>query len=171
MTYFFHILVCFCMVVFHTTIAPYSSLFSGIYDLLIIFFIYLGFFRSVREGIPLVIFFGIVMDVFSGGVFGLYTTAYFWLYICVLGLTLFMRKNNVLLLPVVALFGVFFENFVMVGITALLDTGLAIPESAVKIIVVQAVWAFFTGPILIMAFKYVDDKWEKFAKTREKEFA
>lgn len=171
MTYVFHILIGFCMVVFHTTVAPNSSLFAGFYDLLGVFVIYLGFFRSPREAIPFVLFFGMVMDVFSGGIFGLYATAYFWLYICMLGLTLFIRKNNVLLLPVVVLFGVVFENIVMIGITALMDAGAAIPESAVKIVIGQAVWAVFTGPVLIMAIKYVDDTWEKYANARAKEFA
>ena len=171
MTYVFHILVGFSIVVFHTTIAPYSSLFSGFYDLLGVFVIYLGFFRSFREAIPFVLFFGMVMDVFSGGIFGLYATAYFWLYIFVLGLTLFIRKNNVLFLPVVALFAVVFENVVLIGITALMDAGATIPESAVKIVIGQAVWALFTGPVLILVVKYVDDKWEKYANSREKEFA
>ena len=171
MTYLFHILVGFCMVVFHTTIAPYTSLFSGFYDLLVVLIIYLGFFRSPREAIPFVLFFGMVMDVFSGGIFGLYATAYLWLYFCVMGLTLFIRKNNMLFLPVVALFGVVFENFVMIGITALMDAGSIIPESAVKIVIGQAVWALLTGPIVIVVIKYVDDTWEKFDNSREKEFA
>ena len=171
MTYIFHILVGFCMVVFHTTIVPISSLFANFYDLLAVFIVYMGFFRSSREAIPFVLFFGMVMDVFSGGIFGLYATAYFWLYVFVLGLTLVIRKNNLLLLPVVALFGVVFENIVMIGITALMDAGAIIPQSAVEIVVGQAVWALFTGPVLIMAIKVVDDRWEKFANAREKEFA
>ena len=171
MTYVFHILVGFCMVVFHTTIVPYYGLFAEFYDLLAVFVVYMGFFRSPREAIPFVLFFGMVMDVFSGGIFGLHATAYFWLYVCVLGLTLFIRKNNMLLMPLVAVFGVVFENIVMIGITALMDAGAIIPQTAVKIVIGQAIWALFTGPVVIMLIKYVDDKWEKFAKSREKEFA
>ena len=70
-----------------------------------------------------------------------------------------------------ALFGVVFENVVMISLTAIMDTGAAIPQSAVRIVAGQAVWALFTGPILILAIKYLDDTWEKFAKSREKEFA
>ena len=171
MIYAFHILIGFCMVVFHTTIVPYLSLFTGCYDLLAVFVVYMGFFRSPREAIPFVLFFGMVMDVFSGGIFGLHATAYFWLYASTLGLTLFIRKNNMLLMPAIALFGVVFENMVMIGITALMDTGAVIPPTAVKVVIAQAVWAFFTGPVLIVAIKFVDDRWEKFAKARETEFA
>jgi cell shape-determining protein MreD len=171
MIYFFHILIGFSLVVFQTTIAPYFSLFAGLYDLLVAIIIYLGFFRSPRETIPFVLFFGMVMDVFSGGIFGLYATAYFWLYMCVLGLTLFIRKNNVMMLPVVVIFGVVLENIVMIGIPALMDAGAIIPESAVKVVIGQAAWALFTGPLLILAVKYVDDRWEKLANSREKEFA
>jgi cell shape-determining protein MreD len=171
MTYIFHILVGFCMVVFHTTIVPNSSFFAGFYDLIAVFIVYMGFFRSPREAIPFVLFFGMVMDVFSGGIFGLYATAYFWLYVFSLGLTLIIRKNNMLLLPVVVLFGVVFENMVMIGITALMDAGAIIPETAVNVVAGQAIWVLFTGPVLIVAIKYVDDRWEKFAKSREKEFA
>jgi len=171
MIYVFHILIGFGMVVFHTTIVPYFSLFAGFYDLLAVFVVYMGFFRSPREAIPFVLFFGMVMDVFSGGIFGLHATAYFWLYVCTLGLTLFVRKNNMVLMPVIALFGVVFENMVMIGITALMDTGAVIPHTAVKMVIGQAIWALFTGPVLIVAIKFMDDRWEKFASAREKEFA
>ena len=90
MTYVFHILVGFSMVVFHTTIAPNSRWFAGFYDLLTVMVVYMGFFRSPREAIPFVLFFGMVMDVFSGGIFGLHATAYFWLYVSILGMTLFV---------------------------------------------------------------------------------
>ena len=171
MTYAFHILIGFCIVVFHTTIVPYFSLFAGFYDPLAIIVVYMGFFRSPREAIPFVLFFGMVMDVFSGGIFGLHATAYFWLYVSVLGLTLFIRKNNMVLMPAVALFAVVFENIVMIGITALMDTGAVIPQTAVKVVFGQAVWALFTGPVLIIAIKFADDRWEKYASAREKEFA
>ena len=171
MTYVFHILIGFCMVVFHTTIVPYFSLFENFYDLLAVFVVYMGFFRSPREVVPFVLFFGMVMDVFSGGIFGLHATAYFWLYVSVLGLTLFVRKNNMLLMPLMALFGVVFENIVIIGITILMDTGATIPQAAVKAVVGQALWAFFTGPVVIVAIKFADDQWEKFANSRKKEFA
>ena len=149
------------MVVFHTTIAHDFILFSGTYDLLVIFVIYLGFYRKIREGIGFVLFFGIVMDVYTGGIFGLYLTAYFWLYVCVVGLNLFMRTNNVMLLPPVVLFGVLFENIVLIGITILLKPSSTIPAFSLRVITVQAVWALFTGPFLIMAFNFVDKKWNK----------
>ena len=76
-----------------------------------------------------------------------------------------------LLMPGIVLFGVVFENLVMIGITALLDTGVTIPDSTVGVIIGQAVWAFFTGPVLIVVIKYVDDRYDKFVSSREKEFA
>ena len=56
-------------------------------------------------------------------------------------------------------------------ITALMDAGAVIPESAAKTVIGQAVWAVFTGPVLIVVIKYVDDRWEKYASARDKEFA
>jgi len=171
MIYIFYIFVCFAMVVFHTTIAHDLIFFSGTYDLMIIFVIYLGFYRKVREGIGFVIFFGIVMDLYTGGIFGLYLTAYFWLYVFVVGLTLFMRTNNIMLLPPVVLFGVLFENIVLIGIPILLNPASTIPVFTLRVITVQVVWAFFTGPLLILAFKFVDEKWNKYVSSREKEYA
>ena len=101
----------------------------------------------------------------------MYITAYFWLYLGVVGLTLFMRTNNFLLLPAVVVFGVVFENIIMIGITALMETNVAIPASAFRIVMVQIAWAFFTGPVLIMVLKYMDDRWEKYVKSHQKEFA
>jgi rod shape-determining protein MreD len=159
------------MVVFHTTIAPGSVFFSGTYDLLVTFVIYLGFYRKIRDGIGFVFFSGLLMDVYTGGIFGIYMTAYFWLYVVVVGLTLFMRTNNIMLLPPVVFFGVIFENFVLIGVTILIDPEVSIPSSALRIFAGQAIWAFFTGPLLILAFKLVDKKWNKYVDSRDKEYA
>ena len=83
MTYFLYTVVCLLVVVFQTTLPMHFAMFGGMYDLFLLFVIYLGFYRTIREGFPFVIFFGLAMDALSGGPFGLYLTGYFWLYISI----------------------------------------------------------------------------------------
>ena len=72
MTHFFHICICFGLVILQTTIMPYFSLFDKFYDLLSPFVVYLSLFRSTRESVPVILFFGFIMDSLSGWAFGLY---------------------------------------------------------------------------------------------------
>jgi len=70
MTILFYILVSMCLVLIKTTLIPELPLFDKFYDLLIPIIIYLGFFRNKREGIPICLFFGFIMDSLSGGPMG-----------------------------------------------------------------------------------------------------
>jgi hypothetical protein len=67
MTILFHILASLCLVLMKTTLIPGVPMFDKFYDLLIPIIIYLGLFRSLSEGVPIIFFFGIIMDSLCGG--------------------------------------------------------------------------------------------------------
>ena len=67
MTILFYILVSLSLVLIKTTLIPAFSMFDKFYDLLIPIIIYLSLFRPLREGIPIVLFFGIIMDSLCAG--------------------------------------------------------------------------------------------------------
>jgi cell shape-determining protein MreD len=119
MTYCFHIFICLCLIVVQTTVMSYIPLFERFYDLLSPFVIYLSIFRSNRESLVIIFIFGFFMDIISGGPFGLYITAYVWLFIVVRWAITFLHIGDSLILPFVVALGVLMENLIFIGISAM----------------------------------------------------
>ena len=175
MSYFFHVCICFGLVILQTTIMPYFSLFDKFYDLLSPFVIYLSLFRSSRESIPVILIFGFVMDNLSGGPFGLYLTTYLWLFIGVRWIVTYVDIRNSILLPFVVAAGVFIQNLIFIGVIMVLRPGSWFSAIAVKTISAQVLWALVTGPIFLMLFNYTHNKFnsrfsEMFSKKSGKSY-
>ena len=164
MTYCLHILICLSLIIIQTTVMPYIPLFERFYDLLTPFIIYLSIFRSVRESMVIVIIFGFFMDIISGGPFGLYLTAYIWLFVGVRWAITFLHVGDSLLLPFVVAAGVLMENLIFVGISAMFEQSPRIFETMASTIVVQVLWALFTGPLFLMFFSYSHRQWDRWFK-------
>jgi rod shape-determining protein MreD len=169
MTYCFHICVGLCVVVFQTTIVPFLPLPGRFYDLLALLVVYLGLFRSAREGIPVILLFGLIMDAFSGVPFGLYTTAYVWLYISARWIIKYLHAGNIFLLPIVVVFGVLMENTIFLVTITLADPGSQLSPIAFRSISWQVLWAFFTGPPLLVFLKDGHIKWDQWVKEQSAE--
>ncbi len=169
MTYGFYIVICFSLVILQTTIMPYFSLFDRFYDLLSPFIIYLSLFRSISETIPVILFFGFVMDSLSGGPFGLYLTTYLWLFIGLRWIMTLVDVSDSLLLPFVVAAGVLIQNLIFVGTIAMLRPGSWFSSIVIKTIAEQVLWAIITGPIFLILINYSHkrfDNWhsEMFSK-------
>lgn len=124
-------------------------IFEKFYDLLIPIVVYLGFFRSLREGIPVVLFFGFIMDSLCGGPAGLYLSSYIWIYGAVRWVSTFLHAGNLLILTIAVGCGVAFEILVLLGYLALLAPNASIPDDALETVVLQIMWALITGPIIL----------------------
>ena len=164
MTNCLHIFICLCLIVIQTTVMPYIPLFERFYDLLTPFIIYLSIFRSVREGMIIIFIFGFFMDIISGGPFGLYLTAYVWLFIAVRWTITFLHVGDSLLLPIVVAAGVLMENLIFIGTSAMFEQNSRISEAMVSTIIVQVLWAIFTGPLFLMFFNYSNRQWDRWFK-------
>ena len=164
MTYCFHVGICLCLVLFQTTVMPYFHLFDRFYDLLSPFVIYLSLFRSLRQSIPVILFFGFLMDSLSGGPFGLYLTTYIWLFIGVKWIITFLHLGDSFLLPFIVAAGVLLQNCIFIGTIAMFEPGTQFLSAAVSIVTIQVLWAIFTGPILLMFFNYSYGRWNKWLK-------
>ena len=164
MTYFLHIFICLCLIVIQTTVMPYIPLFERFYDLLTPFIIYLSIFRSVRESMVIIFIFGFFMDIISGGPFGLYLTAYVWLFISVRWAITFLHVGDSLLLPIIVAAGVLMENLIFIGTSAMFEQGSRISEAMVSTVIVQVLWAIFTGPLFLMFFNYSHRQWDRWFK-------
>ncbi|UCD30952.1 MAG: hypothetical protein JSV38_09005 [Desulfobacterales bacterium] len=164
MTYCFHFLICFALVILQTTVMPYFSIFDRFYDLLFPFIVFLSLFRSSREGIPVVLFFGFVMDTLSGGPFGLYLTTYLWLFVGVKWMITFLDVGDSVLLLFVVAMGVLIQNLIVVWAIAIFDPLSLSLSLTMNTIAVQLLWAIFTGPILLLLFNYSHTQWDNWYK-------
>jgi cell shape-determining protein MreD len=150
MTILFYILVSLFLVIIRTTLMPILPIFEKFYDLLIPIVIFLGFFRSKREGIPVVMLMGLIMDGLSGGPMGLYLIIYVWLYIGVRWAAQVFSTGSLFMLTLAILIGVAGEIVVLLGYMIVLSSGATIPPDALKTIVMQLIWAMATGPVIMV---------------------
>ncbi len=154
MIYCFHICACLCLVIFKTTVLPYIPLFNTFYDLLALYVIFMGTFLGIREGIPVSIFMGLLMDSLSGCPFGLYLTTYFWLYIGVSQFKKIFHITNYIILSLVVAAVVLTENMILFGTSAMLEPGIQFSSNIVKSFTYQVLWAVFTGPLIIKLYNF-----------------
>ncbi len=150
MTIVFYILVSLGLVLIKTTLIPTFPMFDKFYDLLIPIIIYLSLFRSVREGIPIILFFGIIMDSLCGGPAGLYLTTYIWLYAAMRWLSQFLHTGNMVLAALAVAIGVVFECMVLLGYLVILAPSAIVPTDAAKTVLLQTIWALTTGPVILI---------------------
>ena len=149
MRYCFYIGTCLILIIVQTTILSYSGAIGGIYDLLIPFVIFLSIGLPVRESLPFILVLGFVVDNLSGSPFGLYLTFYFWLFVGMRWIIKYLRAGNKLFLSLVVVVAVLMENILIMGTFAYFGPNGQLPEEAVKNILLQIVWALFTGPLFL----------------------
>ena len=154
MTILFYILVSLCLLVIKTTLIPGLPIFSKFYDLLIPIVIYLSLFRSLREGIPIVLIFGLIMDSLCGGPMGLYMATYIWLYVAMRYLRQVLHAGNIVLFAVAVAAGVAFESLVLLVYMLVLAPGAIVPADAASITLQHIIWALITGPILMIMISW-----------------
>ncbi len=158
MTVLFYILVSLCLVLVKTTLIPGMPLFEKFYDLLIPIIIYLSFFRSKLEGVPIVIFFGLIMDSLCGGPMGLYLATYIWLYIGMRWAAQFLYTGSVFLLSLAVAIGVMFEILVLLSYMAFLAPSASIPVDTLGTVILQILWALITGPMILVIIGWAQKK-------------
>ena len=164
MTIFFYILTALLLVIIRTALIPILPVIDKFYDLLIPIIIYLGFFRPKREGIPVVLFSGYIMDSLCGGPLGLYLIIYIWIYIAVRWVGQFLSAGS-FMMPVLAIISaVAFEVVFLLGYMALVASDAKVPADAGKTILMQLIWAMITGPIIMAMIAWAQkrlDSWRK----------
>ncbi len=158
MNYWLHSCICMFLIVLQTAVIPRFFQEDQWYDLLIPFIIWLGTSRPVSEGLLVVGCAGFIQDSLSVGPFGLYCSAYMWIFICVRWGVSFLHVENRTLLPFVAAGSVALENFLFLGVIFLFMKGPKPSIQVIQAVVVQIVWAVFTAPLLFAVFEQVYKK-------------
>lgn len=138
-----------CLLILQTSIVPDLPFFDRFYNLLTPYIVYLGLYRPARDGLPLTILIGFVMDNFSGGPFGLYLVTYLWVFAGTRRVVRFFRVGFNPLLPLVLVAAVVFENALLIGTLALLRPGAGYQSIILEMVSWQIFWAFLTGAFVI----------------------
>ena len=148
-----HTLECLVIVLFQTAVVPLVPFSEYLYDPAIPYLLYVSFFRSKRSAVGISFVLGMLADGISGAPFGLYTTCYLWMTVALRQLTVFMRVDQVWMIPLFAGLGVLFEGGVLLGMSAAINPGFKIPMAAAEVIGVQALLAFLSAPFLLTFFR------------------
>lgn len=150
-----HIAAVICLVIVQTVIITALPFFDFFYDLLIPFVIYLGLFRSLREGLPVVLLCGFLIDGLSGAGFGLYFTTYIWLYLLCRWVINFFHSENSFISLFAVVSGVILQNIMFLGIFFILEPGGYTYRYILRFLHVQIIFALITGPLFLVGFRQV----------------
>ena len=162
MTYLLHTLMGLSLIVFQTAVRPQIGFLGGIYDVLIVYVVFLGLFRPLREALAVIFVLGFVMDSLSGGPFGLFLTTYFWLLVIMRLVTRFLHPDNLVLRFFAVGIGVVVQNGLYIGLALLLEE-LAFSLAPIKqAAMTQLFWALGTGLILVTFFRHAQRIWDDF---------
>jgi cell shape-determining protein MreD len=154
MTILYYILVSLSLLVIKTTLIPVLPFFTRFYDLLIPIVVYLGFFRTLREGIPIVIFFGLIMDSQCGAPMGIYMATYIWLYVALRYLRRVLHAGNIILCAVAVAGGVALESVILLVYMLMLAPDAIVWADAVNLTMQHILWALITGPVLMVMISW-----------------
>lgn len=159
MTQIFYAFTIIAFVLFQTSLAPDLWGFDKFFDMITIFIVYLAVFRRLGECVVFVILSGAVMDSLSGGPFGVYMTIYIWLFAGIRWTKNFLHLGNAILIPLITTASVFFQNTLIIGLTALVEKRFNLGPETFRNVLIQLVWAAAAGPFLIYLLKSAHDGW------------
>ena len=145
-----YLMVGLSTVVAQTTILR-LPLFHGIfYDLLIPLVVFLSLNFANRKGALVVVILGFIMDLLSGGIFGLYLTVYFWIFLSVKGLSKYFDVDD-------TIFQSFLIGACVLGQHLVFCISVAAPWKVAQLlaaqtapVLLQTVFAALTGPGILM---------------------
>jgi cell shape-determining protein MreD len=160
MTYGYYIIVGIGLILLQTAVIPGIPVLNTCFDFVGLFVIYLGFSRPVREALPVVLLLGLLADNLSGAPFMLYVTAYGWMFFSVRVLSQILQVSLRFRTALIVAAGVLLENLIFILTFVLLGPGTHSPVAATGSVIIQLVWAFTLGPLLVVSFKVAHGIWD-----------
>jgi cell shape-determining protein MreD len=169
MNHLLYIFLCLVLILIQTTLIPALSLFNRFYDILIVVVIFLGLYRNLREGLPVILFAGFIMDNLYNGPFGLYLTVYLWLYACIRRCSVYFNVRSILFTFLIVPAGVLFQNIIFVISFSLFNAGSLQYPDVYFVIAKQIIWAMITGPAFLILLTLSLNVWGRWFNTQTSE--
>jgi rod shape-determining protein MreD len=154
MRYCFYIAAGLVLIICQTTLVPRLPFVGSFFDLLLPLVIYLAAFRPLPEALPFVLFLGALVDNLSAGAFGLYLTSYLWLFIGVRLAATVVRADNSIVLVLILIGAVLFQNALFVGALGVSSQGVYSPGHVFAGVSEQIGWVLLTGPFFSVAMRH-----------------
>ncbi len=137
------------IVVGQTTILKLNLFQNGVYDLLIPVVIFARFNLSVKTACVIALAVGYVMDLFSGGQFGLYITTYLWILIGVKIISDYFSIQGSISWAILIALCVLFENAVFFLFSGGLFKEVLMEGHKLRSVIWQTGLAAISGPAVI----------------------
>ena len=144
-----YIVLGMAVVVLRTTLLGLPFFHNAVYDLLIPVVVFVRLRLPVKEGVFIVLFMGYVMDLVSGGQFGLYMTTYLWVFIGVKLISNYFTVQENFSLSVLLVVCVLFENLLFLVFSLGVGDGAFLAARMVGPLLWQVALAALTGPFIL----------------------
>ncbi len=160
----FYVLTSLFLIIAQTSFLPVFSFFDYSFDLLIINVLCLSFLFSSPLVIVGILLLGLCMDSISGAPFGVYTSAYIWIYFFIQAMRCFVHYGNMIFVPMVSALSVLMENGFLFFTFFVSRGRSAISVSDLVMMGKQMFFAFFMLPVCIMLIHILRKRWEYIIK-------
>jgi rod shape-determining protein MreD len=137
-------------IVAQTTILRLPFFHEAVCDLMIPLMVFLSLDRPNRQGMSVAFILGLVMDLMSGGVFGLYLSVYFWIFFSARGLSKYFDVGQSMFQSILIGLFVAGEQMVFWLSTAPPWPATQLLTGRLSPIVLQTIFGALTGPGILM---------------------
>lgn len=126
-------------------------LFHGVfYDLLVPFVVFVSLNLANRQGVSVVVILGLIMDLLSGGIFGLYLSVYFWIFLSTKSLSKYFDVSKAIFQSVLIGVCVLGQHLVFWASIAPPWKGAELLAAQAGPVLLQTIIAALTGPGILM---------------------
>jgi cell shape-determining protein MreD len=140
-------------IVAQTTILRLPFFRDVFYDLLIPLVVSLSLNFSNRKSLLIVVILGLIMDLLSGGIFGLYLCTYFWIFVSVRSLSRYFHVGDRMFQSVLIGVCVLGQHLLFCISVAPPWEGTQLLASQAAPVLVQTILAALTGPGILMLLR------------------
>lgn len=156
-------------VVGQTTILRLPLFRSLLYDLLIPLVVFLGLRLRDGRGVSLVAILGLVMDLVSGGIFGLYLSTYFWIFLSVKGISRYFDVDDTIFQSILIAVCVLGQHLVFCASLAPPWKGAQLLAAQTTPVLLQTALAALTGPGILMVLGRLQSRFRTDSSRTRKE--
>lgn len=147
-------------VVGQTTILRIPLLHNVFYDLLIPLVVFLGLRLRDARGLLLIVMLGLVMDLLSGGIFGLYLSTYFWIFFSVKGVSRYFDVDDTPFQSILVALCVLAQHLFFWASLAHPWQGAPLLAAQTIPILLQITLAAVTGPRILMFLRMLQTRFK-----------
>jgi len=147
--------VSFLLISVQTTIICKLPFLFSLYDMLLPFLIFLILFRRLAEVLPVIMVAGCAIDMISGAPIGVYMISYALLFLVFRNIKVYFQLKDTFIFQIVLIVGVLVELLLFAIVHSYHATEFIFSTHAVKIGIIQLIWAFLSGPIVFIVCRSI----------------